>query len=167
MADRAKCSKVLAYFTKSNYKWSLCLSALQLSRQPFSQSTSRLAGVSLRTRGSAESSLKLFGWTVLEKAAGSNTRGPTSVKFWTGTVWTALHEFNENAAKCNKKGVVCKEGNTSSLIKHLQKQHTAAPASSVSLPPPTVSTSSSQHSSNNKSVLLSEDTASISTSNHF
>ncbi len=54
---------------------SLCLSVLRLSRQPFIRSTSHLAGVLLRTQGSAVLSVKLFGWAVLEKAASSNTGG--------------------------------------------------------------------------------------------
>ncbi len=52
---------------------SLCLSVLWLSQPPFIWSTSHLGGVLLRTHGSAVSSVKLFGWAVLEKAASSNS----------------------------------------------------------------------------------------------
>ncbi len=49
-------------------------------------------GVLLRTQGSAVSSVKLFGWVVLEKAASSNTGSQAIEPFWTGAFWmgTAL-----------------------------------------------------------------------------
>lgn len=53
---------------------SVCLIVLQLYRQPFIRSTSHFAGVLLRTQGSAVSSMKLFGWVVLQRAASYNTR---------------------------------------------------------------------------------------------
>ncbi len=49
---------------------------------------SHLLGVLLSTEGSAVSSVKLFGWAVLEKAASSNTGGRAIGPFWTGTFWT-------------------------------------------------------------------------------
>jgi len=63
--------------------WNVCPSVLQSSRQPFIQSTSYLKSI-LRTQGSAVSSVKLFGWAVLKKAASSNVGGQAIVLFWTG-----------------------------------------------------------------------------------
>lgn len=67
---------------------SVRLSVLWFSRQPSSRSTSHLAGVLLRSQGSAVSILKLFGWAILEKGANGNTGGHADGLFKIGTLWT-------------------------------------------------------------------------------
>jgi len=47
----------------------VCVYVIRFSWQPFIWSTSHLAGLLPRTEGSVMSSVKLFGWMVLEKAA--------------------------------------------------------------------------------------------------
>ncbi len=83
---------------------SVCLTFLRLSRQSLIRSTSRLVGVLLRTKGGAASSVKLFGWAVLQKVASSTTGCRTvstniktfflrtekcvNIRNWTSDVWS-------------------------------------------------------------------------------
>ncbi len=85
---------------------SLCLSVLWLSQQLFFLSASHLAGVSLRTRGSAVSSVKLFVWAVLQKAASSNTGGQAIMQFRTSTFWKGTALVNKKQPAHNSTSTV-------------------------------------------------------------
>ncbi len=100
--DQELCTKIwivlkeyVKYLSKNirNLCFSVCLSCL---------STSHLAGVLLRTQGRAMSSVKLFGWAVLQKAArSSNGRQPNGL-FRTGTFWTGTQEPQKQTSINNK-----------------------------------------------------------------